>query len=60
MILWLDKISNPFLQTGNARDWFVLPFAKIKKMLAFPFFMELKGIFRKQHPAFLQTNSKEM
>ena len=40
MIFWLDEIFNPFLQTGNARDWFVLPFAKIKKMLAFPFFME--------------------
>ena len=38
----------------------VLLFAKIKKMLAFPFFMELKGIFCKQHPTFLQTNSKEM
>ena len=50
MILWLDKISNPFLQTGNARDWLRIAICKNKEDVSVSVFYGIKRDFPQATP----------
>lgn len=45
MIFWLDEIFNPFLQTGNARDWLRIAICKNKEDVSVSVFYGIKRDF---------------